>query len=127
MLSRTGLATRGAKRMLRDRCVVQVWTEGATNAYNYAGRPTYVAGDEIACSYQESSASEAAQTILQVPTEDATVWLAPAVVVTNRDRIQITKRSGRAITPITYTVQGNPEQDVVLQRVKLKLLIEKTS
>ena len=103
------------------------YVAGALNDYNYS-EPTYADQDEIACSFADEGGDEATNTLLDVPKADATFWIAPDVVVTPQYRIRLTKRYGVAVTTRNiYQVIGEPSRDVLLQKVKAKLVPTKTT
>ena len=100
---------------------------GALNDYNYS-EPTYADQVEIACSFADEGGDEAANTLLDVPKADATFWITPNIVVTPQYRIRLTTRYGVAVTTQNiYQVVGEPSRDVLLLKVKAKLVPTKTT
>ena len=127
MLSNTGMALRGATGMLRDRCTIGTYTAGASNDYNFSSA-TWDYGNEIKCSYQDGSADEAPSSVLDVPKADATLWMLRGTAITPEFRIKLTKRNGIPLdSPLVFQVMGEPTQDVLLLKIKLKMVVEKSS
>lgn len=125
MLSRSGLAARNINRMMRDRCVLMKYVAGESNDYNYS-QPTYIDQQEIPCSFVDESSDEDAPTLLDVPKADATFWLLPDSVLTPEYRIKLTKRNGTIVeVPFIYQVIGEPSRDVLLLKVKARMVPEK--
>lgn len=92
---------------MMDSCLIFAHSSGTTNVYGKKV-DTYAAGVPSICGYNATASGEVLQGT-EVLTIDAEIRLPVDTVIDDRDRIQLTKRFGRTITPILFDVVGLPE------------------
>lgn len=104
---------------MQDRCKILVYS-AVTDSYGNPS-PTYTAGAEIACGVEmlEREPGEMFGTG-ETPTADVRVRLPLATVISNYDRVQITKRFGVAVSAVTYEVVQPPMRGPSGLRVLLR-------
>lgn len=110
-------------KLLLDRGVIlsQVETTDANNMPSVS----WVAGSEIAMLYIQTNSNDQARFTNQVPTSDGECYLPNGTVITNRQRIRITKRRGVPLTvPIELDIDGVP--DVYPHYVLVQTLLVQT-
>ena len=99
-------ATQEAHMM--DACHLLGYAAGALDDY---GKPVVTYGNDLAeipCGY--SSKSREVMVNAQVVLTDAVVRLPIDTVIDARDRIQVIRRHGGAITPQTFEIIGEPQR-----------------
>ncbi len=105
--SELGSMARTQEGAMMDQCLIYAHSNGALNAY---GKKTdvYAAGVASICGFDATGSGEILQGT-EVLTIDAAIRLPVATVIDDRDRIQLTKRFGKSVTPIMFDVVGLPE------------------
>lgn len=90
---------------MQDTAIIMTYVAG-TGDYGYA--KSYTTGATVVCGYQ-AKAKEVMQDT-QVVMTDVILRMPIDTVISNRDRVKVTKRFGVAITPETYEILGAPER-----------------
>ena len=104
---------------MQDRCKILAYSS-TTDDYGNPS-PVYTAGAEIACGVEmlEREPGEMFGTG-ETPTADVRIRLAVGTVITNYDRVQITRRYGETVSAITYEVVQPPMRGPSGLRVLLR-------
>lgn len=92
---------------MMDSCLIFAHSSGALNAYGKKA-DVYAAGVASICGFDATGSGEVLQGT-EVLTIDAAIRLPVDTVIDDRDRIQVTKRFGKPVTPIMFDVVGLPE------------------
>jgi hypothetical protein len=107
---------------MMDSCKILAYSAVADDYGNAA--ETYTAGDEMDCGFDPTANREVMDDTQVVITDVALLRLPIDTVVSNLDRIQITKRHGVAVTAETYEIIGNKERGPSGLVLKLRLVTD---
>lgn len=92
---------------LMDAGKIYTYSDGATDSYGLPA-PSYTAGSAIACGYKSRSTREVQQGNETI-TVDAELRLTHGTTITSKDRFELTKRYGEALSPtLMFYVIGLP-------------------
>jgi hypothetical protein len=110
-----------AEESMWDACYLLAYAAGNIDDY---GKPTpgWTAGWEIACGY--SGKSREVMVDAQVVLTDGVLRLPIDTVVDARDRLQLIKRHGEDVTPLTFEILGTPARGPSGLVVNLKLVTD---
>lgn len=106
---------------LMDTC--KIWTYAATQAADgqmVATPPVWANIAVTACGFDPRGSSERERSDATLGVYDAMLRVAHATTIAAKDRVQLTKRYGAAITAIVFEVAGPPLRGPAGQRAPLK-------
>lgn len=102
-----------------DLCTIDAYTEEAGEL----NEPlvTYVSGRPTACRYRATTGVSRPGSGYELAGIDGVLHLPLDTVITNRDRVTITRRFGQRLTSVhTYDVVGDPSPGIASLEVKLQ-------
>lgn len=97
-----------ATGQMLDACRILAHVEGSKDSYNRPTESYGSPGAEIVCTLLTQTPNEYQPTGQQTPQAAVRLRVPLGTVIESRDRVQVTKRFGRSVTPITYRVTGQP-------------------
>jgi hypothetical protein len=106
---------------LMDSC--KIWTYAATQAADgemIVTAPVWAAIAETACGFDPRGSSERWRSDATLGVYDAMLRVAHATTIAPKDRVQLTKRYGVAVTTIIFEVAGPPLRGPAGQQAPLK-------